>query len=122
MSWTQVCPYERLEPDRGLAALVAGVQVALFRLADGQLFAIGNQDPITGAQVLSRGIVGTRRDAPVVASPLHKQSYDLRTGECLDAPGVRVPTFSVRCVDGMVQVAVPAPAEMAAAQVAVGAA
>lgn len=102
--WTVVCPYLRLEPERGIAALVQGVQVALFRLFDGRVFAIGNRDPIGGAYVLSRGIVGTRGEAPVVASPLYKQAYDLRTGECLDMPGVRVPTYPVRHQDGMVQV------------------
>jgi nitrite reductase (NADH) small subunit len=104
LEWTPVCPYSRLEPERGIAALVGGVQVAVFRLFDGQLFAIGNHDPIAGAYVLSRGIVGTRGDTPTVASPLFKQAYDLRTGECLDQPGVRVPTYPVRCHDGLVQV------------------
>lgn len=104
MSWTVVCPYDQLEPERGIAALVGGDQVAIFRLHDGQLYAIGNQDPTSGAYVLSRGIVGTRRDAPVVASPIFKQAYDLRTGECLDEPGVRVPTFPIRSRHGLVEV------------------
>jgi nitrite reductase (NADH) small subunit len=105
MNWTVVCPYLRLEPDRGVAALVGGEQVALFRIFDGALHAIGNVDPISGAAVLSRGIVGSRGDRPVVASPMHKQAYDLTTGECLDEPGVRVPVYSVRVNDGMVEIA-----------------
>src|SRR5690606_2688145 len=44
-------------------------------------------DPYSGAQVMSRGIVGTRDGAPTVASPLHKQLFDLRTGLCLDTKG-----------------------------------
>lgn len=108
--WTTVCPYSRLEPERGVAALVDGEQVAVFRTYDDQLFAIGQRDPIAGAHVMSRGIVGSRGDIPTVASPLHKQVYDLRTGECLDVPGVRVPTYPVRCRDGLVEVATgPAP-------------
>jgi len=105
--WTVVCPYHRLEPERGVAALLGGAQLALFRLHDGALYAIGNRDPFSGAQVLSRGIVGDRGDVPTVASPLHKQVYDLRTGECLDVAGVRVPTYLVRCRDGLVEVALP---------------
>lgn len=101
--WTVVCPLERLDPDRGVAALVDGVQVALFRTVDG-LFAIDNRDPVTGACVLSRGIVGSRGGAPTVASPLHKQVYDLRTGHCLDLPGVAVRRHEVRCRDGLVEV------------------
>lgn len=111
IEWTVVCPYSRLEPERGIAALVRGVQVAVFRLYDGQLLAIGNQDPVSGAYVLSRGIVGTRGDIPIVASPLFKQAYDLRTGECLDEPGTRVPTYPVRCQDGLVQVGMVAEPE-----------
>jgi nitrite reductase (NADH) small subunit len=105
--WTAVCAYSRLEPERGVAALVGGAQVAIFRLHDGRVFAIGNRDPIAGAYVLSRGIVGTRDDAPIVTSPLYKEAYDLRTGGCLDAPGVTVPTFPVRCRDGLVYVGPP---------------
>jgi nitrite reductase (NADH) small subunit len=106
MNWTVVCPYLRLEPERGVAALVDGAQVALFRVFDGGLHAIGNVDPISGAAVLSRGIVGSRGDRPVVASPMHKQAFDLTSGECLDAPGVRVPVYPVRVHDGMVEIAV----------------
>ncbi|MFY1673271.1 nitrite reductase small subunit NirD [Plantactinospora sp. WMMB334] len=104
-SWTPVCPYRRLEPERGVAALVGGEQVAVFRTHDGRLFAIGHRDPIAGAYVMARGIVGSRGEIPTVASPLHKQVYDLRTGDCLDVSGVTVPTYPVRCRDGLVEVA-----------------
>jgi nitrite reductase (NADH) small subunit len=109
LTWTPVCPYDRLQPERGVAALVDGVQIAIFRTHDGGLHAIDNHDPITGAAVMSRGIVGTRGDAPTVASPLHKQVYDLRTGECLDVPGVAVAVYPVRHRDGLVQVCNPGP-------------
>ncbi|GAB3858017.1 nitrite reductase small subunit NirD [Micromonospora andamanensis] len=103
LSWVTVCPLDRLDQDRGVAALVAGVQVAIFRTADG-LYAIDNLDPVSGAYVLSRGIVGSRGEVPTVASPLHKQVYDLRTGDCLDLPGVSVARHQVRCHNGMVEV------------------
>ena len=104
MTWITVCTYDRLEPERGVAALVGDVQVAIFRTHDDELLAIGNFDPYARANVLSRGIVGTRGDAPTVASPMHKQVYNLRTGECLDLPGVVVPTYPVRLRDGLVEV------------------
>jgi nitrite reductase (NADH) small subunit len=106
--WTAVCPYTRLEPERGVAALVNGAQVAIFRTHDGELFAIGHRDPICGAHVMARGIVGSRGDALTVASPMYKQVYDLRTGECLDVPGVRVPVYPVRLAAGMVEIATAA--------------
>ena len=104
MKWTVVCPYPRLEPERGVAALVDGAQVALFRVYDGDVYALGNLDPISGAAVLSRGIVGSRGDVPFVASPAARQAFDLRTGRCLDDATVSVPSYGVRVVDGVVQV------------------
>jgi nitrite reductase (NADH) small subunit len=104
-SWTAVCRYSQLEPERGVAALLAGVQIAIFRTFTGDLYAIGNRDPIAGAQVMARGIVGSRGDTPTVASPLHKQVYDLRTGECLDVAGVSVPTYQIRLTGDTVEVA-----------------
>jgi nitrite reductase (NADH) small subunit len=109
MTWTPICPYDRLEPERGVAALLGDMQVAIFRTHDGTLHAIDNFDPYARANVLSRGIVGSRGDVPTVASPMHKQVYDLRTGACLDLPGVSVRTFPVRCRDGVVEVSWSSP-------------
>jgi nitrite reductase (NADH) small subunit len=105
-SWTAVCRYEDLLPERGAAALLGDQQVALFRTVTGELHAIGNIDPFTGAAVLSRGIVGSRGDVPTVASPLHKQVFDLRTGWCLDDVDARVPAYDVRVRRGIVEVCV----------------
>lgn len=84
---TDVCGLDALVPERGAAALVDGVQVALFRLADDTVLAVQNRDPFSGANVVARGIVGSVGDTPTVTSPMHKQVWDLRTGECLDTGG-----------------------------------
>jgi len=104
VTWTVICRYADLEPECGVAALIGAEQVALFRTFDGALYAIGNQDPFTGAFVLSRGIVGTRGEIPTVASPLHKQVFDLRTGVCLDDSSARAGAFAVRRRGGLVEV------------------
>ena len=104
--WTPVCALADLQPERGVAALIDGTQVAIFRTRDGKLYAIGNRDPFSGAYVMSRGIVGSRGDVPTVASPMHKQVFDLRTGRCLDDEAVTVPTFPVRLVGDVVEVEV----------------
>ncbi|MGW0808025.1 nitrite reductase small subunit NirD [Nonomuraea sp. NPDC002799] len=106
MAWTRICDFDALPPERGVCALVRDVQVAVFRTYDGTLHALGNLDPFSGAYVLSRGIVGTRRGEPTVASPLHKQVFSLVSGLCLDEDGVRVPIFPVRVADGGVEVSV----------------
>ncbi len=101
----RVCRLEDLEVERGRAALVGDEQVALFLLGDGSVHAVSNLDPYSGANVISRGIVGTRGAAATVASPLHKQIFDLRTGECLDTQG-RAPAslrlWRVVVADGVV--------------------
>ncbi len=108
--WTDVCPLDALTPERGVACLVEGEQVALFRLdADdprgvGPVLAVDHVDPFHGVGVLARGLVGSVGDRDVVISPLHKQRFDLRTGECLDAVGVAVRTWAVDVVDDTVLV------------------
>ncbi|GAA1608873.1 MULTISPECIES: nitrite reductase small subunit NirD [Kribbella] len=99
-----VCAFDVLLPERGVAALLGDVQIALFRTHDGEVFAIGNQDPFSGANVMSRGIVGSRGDVPTVASPMFKQVFDLRTGACLDDPAVSLPVYPVTIRDGQVVV------------------
>ena len=101
--WVDICSIDDLVSGRGVAALVGTRQVAVF-LVDDELFALSNFDPFSKAFVLSRGIVGSRGDRLKVASPIYKQSFDLRTGQCLDDPEVSVPVFGVRVVDGRVQV------------------
>ena len=85
--WTEVCRLTDLVPERGAAALVDGEQVAVIRLADDRVLAVQQLDPFSGAYVISRGIVGSRGDAPTIASPMYKQVFDLRTGACLESVG-----------------------------------
>ena len=104
-TWVAVCRYDQLLPERGVAALVEGEQVALFRTFEGVLHAIGNYDPFSRAYVLSRGIVGSAGDAATVASPVYKDVFDLRTGRCLANPEVEVPVHEVRVSgDGLVEI------------------
>ncbi len=97
--WTRVCAIDDIIPDCGACALVGGRQVALFRIRDA-VHAIGNFDPASGANVLSRGIVGDLAGELVVASPIYKQHYSLITGRCLEEPELCVPTYLARISDG----------------------
>ncbi|MBY9075030.1 nitrite reductase small subunit NirD [Nocardioides sp. WL0053] len=103
-TWTPVCTLVELEVERGAAALVHGQAVAIFRTHDDTVYALGNHDPFSRASVIARGIVGTRGDVPFVASPMHKNAFDLRTGRCLDDEGTSVPSYEVRVVEGVVLV------------------
>lgn len=104
MTWTEICPVDAIPLEAGVAALVDGEAVAIFRTYSGEVFAVSNVDPFSGASVLSRGIVGSRGDVPVVSSPMYKQAFDLTTGRCLDDDSVSVTAYDVSVVDGQVLV------------------
>lgn len=94
--WIDICGVGDLIAEVGVAARIGDEQVAVFRLRDGSLFAVGNRDPFSGADVIARGIVGDRGGVVTVASPVYKQRFALATGQCLDDPGVSIPVFDVR--------------------------
>ncbi|MED5619837.1 nitrite reductase small subunit NirD [Ideonella sp. BN130291] len=107
-SWSPVCSIDDILPDTGVCALVKQRHVAVFRVqgSGDRLFAIDNIDPKAGASVLSRGLVGSVGDRVVVASPLYKHHFDLRSGECLELPEHSVAAYPVRVENNTVLVAV----------------
>ena len=99
--WVDVCALEEITPDTGVAALVDGRQIAIVRVGEGdqqQVYAVGNFDPFSQAFVIARGIVGDRGGIPKIASPIFKQSFDLRTGQCLDDRASGCPRTPSACV------------------------
>lgn len=108
LPWTLVATETEVAPDRGVAALVDGVPVAVFRLAASgdepeEWYAVSHIDPITGAPVMARGLVGSQcidgKMVATVASPLHKRRYDLATGRCLDDESPSLSTFEILIID-----------------------
>lgn len=98
---TRVCALSDLTPERAVAALAAdGQQVAIVRLADDEVFAVGHRDPYALANVIARGVVGTRtvdgETYDVIQSPLYKQAFDVRTGEDVADRSVSLGTWEVR--------------------------
>ena len=100
----RVCALEDIVPNAGVAALVDGEQVAVFRMDDDSVHAVGNFDPFSRANVLSRGIVGDLKGELVVASPVYKQHFGLLTGRCVEDTSVRIPVYRARVEDGFVVV------------------
>lgn len=105
-SWIDICSLDFITPGTGVAALVHGQAVAVFRLDDSgeNVRVIGNVDPFTRASVLSRGIVGCRNGEPYVASPLLKHAFSLDSGEYLEDRSVQLPVYPTRIVGKMIQV------------------
>ncbi len=118
-TWQALCHRTDLVPFSGVAAWLetdeGPAQVALFYIPCGpktpqpcgpktpalsgqatELYALDHHDPIAGANVIARGIVGDIQGEPVVASPLYKQHYRLADGQCLENTGLRLRTWAVR--------------------------
>lgn len=108
--WEIACNAGDLVEGSGVCALVKGIQVAIFYLPelDNPVFALDNHDPIGGANVLSRGIVGDLGGELVLASPLYKQHFNLRTGACVERDDVAVPVYRARLDGDRVLIALPA--------------
>jgi NAD(P)H-dependent nitrite reductase large subunit/NAD(P)H-dependent nitrite reductase small subunit len=102
-AWHFVCELDEVLPDSGVAALIEGRQIAIFRAGD-QVHALDNCDPHSGVNVLARGLVGDLQGEPVVASPVYKQHFNLATGRCLEDPAQSVASYPVRVRNGRIWV------------------
>ncbi|KNX79890.1 nitrite reductase [Pseudomonas sp. 250J] len=96
--WQAVCQASDLVADSGVVVWHEGEQVALFYLpGQGQeLYAVGNRDPRSGANIIGRGLVASLGATVVVAAPLYKQHFCLQNGNCLEDPTQRLPVWPVR--------------------------
>jgi NAD(P)H-dependent nitrite reductase small subunit len=73
----------------------------------GEYYATQNVCPHKKDMVLSRGLIGDQAGTPKVACPLHKKTFDLRTGAGLNDPDYRVQTFKAKAEGGRVFVELP---------------
>lgn len=107
MAWKDVCSTDDLQPDSGVCVLVAGQQVAIFYMVkEKAIYAVHNYDPIGKVNVLSRGMIGDIKGEPVVASPLYKQHFNLKTGVCVEDGQFAVPVYPVRITNSRVEIQV----------------
>jgi NAD(P)H-dependent nitrite reductase small subunit len=98
-----VCSLADILDCAGVCALVDGEQVALMRVGE-EVFAVENYDPFSNANVMSRGLVGDLQGQLVVASPVYKQHFNLRTGRCLEDESVSLRLWPCGVLDGRVWV------------------
>ncbi len=77
----------------------------------GELYALGNYDPFSGANVIGRGIVGDLQGELVVASPIYKQHFRLTDGQCIEDATRRLRTWTVGWNGDDVELHIPVEAE-----------
>lgn len=105
-AWQQVCTRADLVAFSGVAAWLktaeGPAQVAIFYLPgqrlsgqDDTLYAVNHFDPFSNANVIARGIVGDLKGAAVVASPIYKQHFRLKDGQCLEDENVKLRTWQI---------------------------
>ena len=105
--WTTACEYDHLIPGRGVGVLLDdATQVALFRLDDGTLRAMGNVDPFSGASVCRAASSATVVAARWCSRRSRSRPSPSMTGRVSTIPRYRCrsirPAFQI---DGVVQVA-----------------
>ncbi len=96
--WKAVCRVDDI-PLRGArrVARPRGLDVALFRTADGEVHALLDRCPHKGGP-LSQGIVFDRH----VACPLHNWTFNLDSGQACAPDEGRTPSFAVKVEGGVV--------------------
>lgn len=83
-------PVDQIALGHGRCFVVGGEEIAVFRLRDGKLAAVGNRCPHRQGP-LSEGLIGNGK----VVCPLHGHKFDLTSGEGTEK-GECVRAFEVR--------------------------
>jgi NAD(P)H-dependent nitrite reductase large subunit/NAD(P)H-dependent nitrite reductase small subunit len=96
-SWVALAKVSEVPRDGGIAARYGKTEIAIFNFATrGEWFASQNLCPHKRQMVLARGILGDMASKPKVACPLHKNTFDLRSGACLNGDLPALTTFPVK--------------------------
>jgi NAD(P)H-dependent nitrite reductase large subunit/NAD(P)H-dependent nitrite reductase small subunit len=111
--WLRVASTVDVPCEGGIAVRAAGAQLAVFHFESrGEWYATQNLCPHRHEMVIARGILGDEGGKPKVACPLHKNTFDLKSGACLSDASLALATYPVRVVGSDVWVQVPASDEL----------
>jgi 3-phenylpropionate/trans-cinnamate dioxygenase ferredoxin subunit len=99
--WVVATTRSKLPKSIPLAVYPKGVAVLLVQLGE-DLYAIANRCAHMACP-LEMG----RLDGEIITCPCHDWRFNVRTGEFLDAPEIRLPTYAVKLEGDDVLVALP---------------
>jgi len=106
--WFKTAALSQFNDNGGTAILYKGKQIAVFHFNDtDEWFASQNMCPHKMEMVLSRGLIGDKNGEPKIACPLHKNSFSLKTGQCLTTRELNIEVYPVKIIDGYVYVGIP---------------
>jgi nitrite reductase (NADH) small subunit len=98
MSEIAVGSIDEIPLGEGRTFAVEGEQIAIFRMRDGSLRALGAVCPHRGGP-LADGLADER----VVVCPLHGHTFDLCSGADVGGGGMSVRSYPVSAVDGAIR-------------------
>uniref|UniRef100_A0A8H7Y0P8 Rieske domain-containing protein n=1 Tax=Psilocybe cubensis TaxID=181762 RepID=A0A8H7Y0P8_PSICU len=112
--WRKVAKFGDLRPteDASTSMVVnySDTEIAIFRLANGEMYATQQMCPHRRAFVLSDGLVGESQDGkPYVSCPLHKKNFTLKDGQCLTDDKYKIMTFEVKVEGEHIYIKLPEP-------------
>lgn len=99
MDFVAIGHVDEIPVGEGRTFAVDGEQIAVFRLRDGTLRAVGAVCPHKGGP-LADGLA----DDKVVVCPLHGHTFDMCTGTETSGNGMTVRSYPVEVVDGTIQI------------------
>lgn len=83
--WIRVGSVKDFPEENGSTIKYGNSQIAVFNFTSrGEWYACQQMCPHKKAMVLSRGIIGDTQGTPKVACPLHKKTFSLENGSCLN--------------------------------------
>jgi nitrite reductase/ring-hydroxylating ferredoxin subunit len=97
-AWTATVDEAKVREGSPVPVYPKGVGVLLVRL-DGELHAIRNMCVHMGCP-----LEGGELDGPIISCPCHDWRFDVRTGEFVTSPELKVRVFETRIEDGKVLV------------------
>ncbi|HEX8992010.1 MAG TPA: non-heme iron oxygenase ferredoxin subunit [Anaerolineales bacterium] len=102
VEYLDIAPASELPPGERLFVEIEGSPIVIFNIA-GQYFSIADVCSHDDGPVGEGSLEGYN-----ITCPRHGAQFDVRTGKVMQMPAVvDIPAYSVRVVDGMIQLGVP---------------
>ncbi len=83
MAWIKICHTSDVLENSGSPVKIKDEHIAIFNYHKQEWYAIQNMCPHKKQFVLARGLIGQEHEVRKVACPMHKNTFDLATGQHL---------------------------------------